>query len=119
MFIDKPLAGSLADAIAIDMLAKKYNARWFSSSSLRFAPSIYRFRTDPDLSKDVRGAAAWSPCSLEKNAPDLFWYGVHGVEILYTIMGEGCETVTRTAAGKIDLVGSLERWTRGHVPRHP
>ncbi len=66
LFIDKPLAGTLADAIAIDMLAKKYNARWFSSSSLRFSPSIYRYRTDEELRKNVRGAAAWSPCSLEK-----------------------------------------------------
>ena len=113
MFIDKPLAGTLADAIAIDMLAKKYNARWFSSSSLRFAPSIYRFRTDEALSKSVRGAAAWSPCSLEKTHPDLFWYGVHGVEVLYTIMGEGCETVTRTAAGNTDLVVGV--WKGGRV----
>ena len=113
MFIDKPLAGTLADAIAIDMLAKKYNARWFSSSSLRFAPSIYRFRTDEALSKSVRGADAWSPCSLEKTHPDLFWYGVHGVEVLYTIMGEGCETVTRTAAGNTDLVVGV--WKGGRV----
>lgn len=113
MFIDKPLAGTLADAIAIDMLAKKYNARWFSSSSLRFAPSIYRFRTDEALSKSIRGADAWSPCSLEKTHPDLFWYGVHGVEILYTLMGEGCETVTRTAAGDTDLVVGV--WKGGRV----
>ncbi len=113
MFIDKPLAGTLADAIAIDMLAKKYKARWFSSSSLRFSPSIYRWRTDEALSKSVRGAATWSPCSLEKTHPDLFWYGVHGVEILYTIMGEGCETVTRTAAGKTDLVVGV--WKDGRV----
>ncbi len=113
MFIDKPLAGTLADAIAIDMLAKKYNARWFSSSSLRFAPSIYRYRIDEALSKSVRGADAWSPCSLEKTHPDLFWYGVHGVEVLYTIMGEGCETVTRTAAGNTDLVVGV--WKGGRV----
>ena len=113
MFIDKPLAGSLADAIAIDMLGKKYNARWFSSSSLRFSPSIYRWRTDEALSKTIRGADAWSPCSLEKTHPDLFWYGVHGVEILYTVMGEGCETVTRTAAGNIDLVVGV--WKGGRV----
>lgn len=113
MFIDKPLAGTLADAIAIDMLAKKYKARWFSSSSLRFAPSIYRFRVDETLNKSVRGAAAWSPCSLEKTHPDLFWYGVHGVEILYTVMGEGCESVTRTAAGNTDLVVGV--WKGGRV----
>jgi hypothetical protein len=112
MFIDKPLAGSLADAIAIDMLGKKYQARWFSSSSLRFSQKILSYR-DPKLKDTVRGADAWSPCSLEKTHPDLFWYGVHGVEILYTIMGEGCETVTRTAAGNTDLVVGV--WKGGRV----
>jgi hypothetical protein len=104
LFIDKPLAGSLADAIAIDILAKKYNARWFSSSSLRFSPSIYRWRTDESLRNSIRGAAAWSPCSLESTHPDLFWYGVHGVEVLYTVMGTGCQSVTRTSTRGTDLV---------------
>ncbi len=36
LFIDKPVAGSLADAIAIYDLAKKQNVPCFSSSSLRF-----------------------------------------------------------------------------------
>lgn len=113
MFIDKPLAGTLADAIAIDMLAKKYNARWFSSSSLRFSADIHKYRTDEALRSSVRGADAWSPCSLEEHHPDLFWYGVHGVEILYTAMGQGCETVTRVAAGNTDLVVGV--WKGGRV----
>ncbi|MCC6509984.1 MAG: gfo/Idh/MocA family oxidoreductase [Pirellulaceae bacterium] len=113
LFIDKPLAGSLADAIAIDMLAKKYNARWFSSSSLRFSPSIYRWRTDDALRTSIRGASAWSPCSLEKSHPDLFWYGVHGVEVLYTVMGEGCQTVTRAGTPGTDLVVGV--WDGGRI----
>lgn len=113
IFIDKPLAASLSDAIAIDMLARKYKARWFSSSSLRFSPSIYRYRTDEALRKSVRGAAAWSPCSLDKTHPDLFWYGVHGVETLYTIMGTGCQQVTRTATSGTELVVGV--WEGGRV----
>ncbi|MGN6135653.1 MAG: Gfo/Idh/MocA family oxidoreductase [Aureliella sp.] len=113
LFIDKPLAGSLADAITIDLLAKKYKARWFSSSSLRFSPSIYRWRTDEALKSSIRGAAAWSPCSLEKTHPDLFWYGVHGVEILYTAMGEGCQQVTRVSTPGTDMVVGV--WKGGRV----
>jgi len=113
LFIDKPLAGSLADAIAIDTLAKKYKSRWFSSSSLRFSPSIYRWRTDKALKDSIRGAAAWSPCSLEKTHPDLFWYGVHGVEMLYTVMGTGCQHVTRTGTEGTDLVVGV--WEGGRI----
>ena len=113
LFIDKPLAGTLADAIAIDTLAKKYKARWFSSSSLRFSPSIHRWRTDEALRSSIRGAAAWSPCSLEKTHPDLFWYGVHGVEILYTAMGEGCQQVTRVSTPGTELVVGV--WDGGRI----
>ena len=39
LFIDKPVAGSLADAVQIFELARKYKTPCFSSSSLRFTPS--------------------------------------------------------------------------------
>ncbi len=113
VFIDKPLAGNLADAIAIDLLGKKYNARWFSSSSLRFSPSIIGYREDPELRDDIRGASAWSPCSLEPTHTDLYWYGVHGVETLYTAMGVGCTSVTRTHSEGADVVVGL--WKDGRL----
>ena len=46
---------------------------------------------------------SYSPCSLEKTHPDFFWYGIHGVEALFTIMGTGCETVTRSSSAGIDV----------------
>ncbi len=113
VFIDKPLAGSLVDALAIDLLAKKYNARWFSSSSLRFSPGTIRYREDDELRKQVRGAMAWSPCSLEPSHTDLFWYGVHGVETLYTVMGSGCQSVTRVHTEGVDVV--VGEWEAGRV----
>ncbi len=113
VFIDKPLAGGLSDALAIDLLAKKYKARWFSSSSLRFSPSIFRYRDDPELKKQVRGASAWSPCSLEPTHTDLYWYGVHGVEILYTAMGTGCQTVTRVHTDGTDV--AIGVWQDGRI----
>ena len=113
VFIDKPLAGSLVDALAIDLLAKKYDARWFSSSSLRFSPGIIRFREKPEVSQQIRGASAWSPCSLEPTHTDLYWYGVHGVEMLYTAMGTGCQSVSRVFAPGSDVV--VGQWEGGRL----
>lgn len=113
VFIDKPLASNLTDAIAIDMLAKKYSARWFSSSSLRFSPSIARFRDSEQFKDKVIGATAWSPCSLNPTHNDLFWYGIHGVETLYTAMGTGCEEVTRLHSDGTDIV--VGNWQGGRM----
>ncbi len=95
VFIDKPVAGSLADAIAIFDLARETGTPCFSSSSLRFSPGIAARAHDPRLG-EVVGCETFGPCELEAHHPDLFWYGVHGVESLYTIMGTGCESVART-----------------------
>lgn len=113
VFIDKPLAASLVDCLAIDQLAKKHNVPWFSSSSLRFSPDIYRFREGDPKVGDVQGSVVWSPCSLEATHPDLFWYGVHGVEILYTIMGTGCTEVSRVSTAGTDQAAGV--WDNGRV----
>lgn len=112
VFIDKPVAGSLADAIEIFRQAEHYKVPCFSSSSLRFSPGIQAMRDNPAVG-DVLGCAAYSPCHLEPHHPDLFWYGVHGVELLYTIMGTGCESVVRTAAADADVVTGV--WKGGRL----
>src|SRR3954470_19096516 len=89
LFIDKPMAGSLSDAIKIAELAKANGVPFFSSSSLRFGPAIVALKTN-DKVGEIIGVDAWSPSPTEEHHPDLFWYGIHGVEILYTLMGPGC-----------------------------
>jgi hypothetical protein len=111
VFIDKPLAADLTDAIAIAKLAEHYKTPWFTSSSLRFTPTIYRYREKSD--RKILGAQAWSPCSLESHHTDLTWYGIHGVEALFTAMGVGCEEVTRTKTEGTDVV--VGRWKDGRV----
>lgn len=101
LFIDKPVAASLADVIAIFDASKKYGTPVFSSSSLRYitgAQGIAR-----TLGK-VLGADTYSPCKLESTHPDLFWYGIHGIELLFTVMGTGCRTVVRAHSNDTDLV---------------
>jgi len=112
MFIDKPLAGSLADAVAIYELGKKHKVPWFSSSSLRFSPGIIGMRKNEKVG-EVVGCDAWGPCPIEEHHPDLFWYGIHGVEILFTIMGPGCESVTRSRTDGVELV--VGKWKDGRI----
>jgi predicted dehydrogenase len=112
VFIDKPIAGSLADAILIFDLAQKNKTPVFSSSSLRYATNIRAVKSDPKLG-NVVGCISYSPCELEPHHPDLFWYGVHGCEALYTIMGPGCKNVTRTHTKDSDTVTGV--WNDGRV----
>jgi predicted dehydrogenase len=112
VFIDKPIAGSLADVLRIFALAKEHNVPLFSSSSLRFGPGVRGMKDDPKVGK-VRGCLAYGPCSLEPHHPDLFWYGVHGVETLYTIMGTGCQSVTRAHTKEFDEV--VGTWKDGRI----
>lgn len=110
-FVDKPVAGSLTDAIAMYDLAKKHGVPIFSSSSLRYGTGAQEIRGG-SLGK-VLGADAYSPCALEATHPDLFWYGIHGVETLFTVMGTGCETVTRASTEDTDLVVGI--WEGGRI----
>lgn len=102
MFIDKPVAASLSDAIAIFEAAKHYKVPIFSSSSLRYIAGVKEIG-DGSLGK-VLGADVYSPATIEKTHPDLFWYGVHGIETLFTVMKTGCKSVVRTFTDNTDLV---------------
>ncbi len=112
LFIDKPMAASVADAVKIYQLAKKHKVPCFSSSCLRFSPGTQAVLNDPKVG-DIRGCNAHSPCGLEPHHPDFFWYGIHGVETLFTIMGPGCKTVTRIQTKDTDMAAGV--WTDGRI----
>jgi hypothetical protein len=112
VFIDKPLAGTLAEAIAIVELAKKHNVPFFSSSSSRFGPELMALKGNAEVG-DILGAATWGPCSYQEGTPDFFFYGIHGIEALYTIMGTGCETVSRVKGANHDIATGT--WKDGRV----
>lgn len=112
VFIDKPFAASYADAKEIVRLSRESGTPFFSSSSLRYAADIVALKNKPELGGIV-GAMSFGPSPTEAHHPDLFWYGIHGVETLFTLMGAGCESVARTNTAGTDVVTG--KWKDGRI----
>lgn len=111
LFIDKPIAASYQDAKQIFDLAKQHQVPVFSSSSLRFVEKVKEVRGG-SLGQ-VYGADTYSPASLEPTHPDFYWYGIHGIEMLFALMGTGCASVTRTHTPDADVV--VGKWNDGRI----
>ncbi len=111
LFIDKPVAATLADTVAIYRLAADRKVPIFSSSSLRFGAATLAVRNGSI--GEVTGCDTWSPCSTEPSHVDLFWYGIHGCESLFTVMGAACETVARTSTPDFEHVVGV--WSGGRI----
>ncbi|WP_391540381.1 Gfo/Idh/MocA family protein [Rubripirellula lacrimiformis] len=111
VFIDKPTGANLSEVIAIFRAAKQYDVPMFSSSSLRYSSGAQAIRGGKV--GRVLGCSSYSPCSIEPSHTDLYWYGIHGVETLYTCMGVGCESVTHTSTDDYEL--AVGTWNDGRV----
>lgn len=111
VFIDKPIGANLAQAIAIFQLAKQYNVPVFSASSLRYIDQTQKLRNG-ELG-EVLGADCYSPAHLEPSHADMAWYGIHGIENLFTVMGVGCISVNRMSSEGTDMVVGL--WNDGRI----
>jgi predicted dehydrogenase len=112
LFIDKPVAGSLAECIALYDLAHHYGVPCFSASSMRFGEAVTALRIRSPYG-DLLGATSWGPLSYQAGLPELFFYGIHGIEYLFTVMGPGCESVTRVKSPVHDLATGV--WSSGEV----
>ena len=110
VFIDKPLAASLADVRAIAKLSKETGTPFFSGSSYRFHPDVPKLRTAAATATRVQASSPFNKLAFH---PGLFFYGVHGVDALYAVMGPGCESVTRSANDTADV--TTGRWKDGRV----
>jgi len=114
-FIDKPFTCSVTDAKKIIDLSERKKAPVFSASSLRYAPDVVEYVADSKAGNLI-GCAVYGPCSLspfpERNA-GLYHYGIHPVEVLYTLMGPGCKRVTSIHEKGVDVVTG--HWGEGRV----
>jgi hypothetical protein len=109
LFIDKPLAATLEDVREIARLGREAGVPWFSSSSLRWSEI-----TETMKFPDTQGVDTWGPGPTEEHHYlDLSWYAIHPIEILFTLMGTGCEEVTRTSGATEDVVTC--RWKDGRI----
>lgn len=111
VFIDKPMAGSLRDAIEIFRLANKLHIQCFSASAERFTSDVPKLKGAKI--GHLNGVSTFGPAEIEPHHPDLFWYGIHAVEKCYALMGTGCETVVRTHTADTDVVTGI--WSDGRV----
>ena len=112
VFIDKPVAGTLKDAVAIYKAADEFKIPVFSSSSLRWSKNSFELRRG-ELVGRVLGADTYGPAQTEPSHVDLYWYGVHGVEMLFTVMGTGCREVVRVHQPDTDIV--VGTWEDGRL----
>lgn len=110
-FVDKPVAASLEDAIAIFALAEKHGTPVWSTSNLRYHAGVTK-AAGADVG-EIAAVISHGPASLEEHHLDLAWYGIHPTEALFTVMGAGCEQVVRTHAEGIDVVTGI--WKGGKV----
>ena len=112
VFIDKPMAASLADVRAIFALAEKHGVPVWSSSNLRFHSGVVAASHDASIGEQT-AVISYGPAKIDPTHPDLMWYGIHPVEALFTVMGPGCVQVQRTFSEGTDVVTGL--WSDGRV----
>lgn len=93
LFIDKPMAENLQNVQAIFALAQHHDVPVFSSSSLRYDKLVQEVKGGK-IGK-VLGADVYTPAEIEPNHIDQAWYMIHGVEMLFSVMGTGCQEVFR------------------------
>ncbi len=109
VFIDKPLASTLEDAREIARLGKKHTTPWWSASSLRYSKAASDVKVE-----GLTGAMSWGPASYEATHKlDLSWYGIHPVELLYSVMGPGCKRVERSYHEGWDVITG--EWADGRL----
>ena len=108
LWIDKPLASSLEDAREILRLAKNAAVPWFSASALRYGKDVDALKLP-----DATGAVTWGAGPLGRDKLDLAYYAIHVVELLYAVLGPGCQEVARTHTDSADVI--IGKWKGGRI----
>ncbi len=112
-FVDKPFAADVKDADAIIALARAHNAPLMSCSALRYDPAVTEALRRRDELGALLSADVWASAALHEGNPGLRHYGIHGVEMLYALMGPGCRAVRQVSTPGADIVTGL--WPDGRL----
>lgn len=112
-YVDKPFACSLADAEELVRLATEHRALLLYASALRYAGEIGTFRRNSARFGAIRGILSYGPAKRHPRNPGLLHYAVHPLEVLFELMGGGCETVTTAHAEDADVVTGI--WRDGRI----
>ncbi len=99
-FIDKPLSPDVKEAEEIVGLARKHNTGIMSCSALRYAKETKEIREGKhDLGKILTGFAI---CREWQGS--LIFYGIHAMELLYSVVGPGIESVRNIGEKAKDIL---------------
>jgi predicted dehydrogenase len=113
LFVDKPFACSLADARAMVKPAMEKHIPLMSCSSLRYAPDVVAAQDGKGPAGKIIGVSTYGPSPTHPRNPGLFHYGIHPVEMLFTLMGQGCRKVSSISEPGGEVVTGV--WADGRI----
>ncbi|MBO3832130.1 MAG: Gfo/Idh/MocA family oxidoreductase [Candidatus Brockarchaeota archaeon] len=105
VFVDKPLAATVADAKKIIQLAKERQTLLMSFSTLRFTDTVQELKGILKNEEPVF-LSVLGPGDLESEYGGLIFYGIHCAEIFNEVAGTGVKEVHAVAKGK-SIVATL------------
>lgn len=105
LFVDKPVAANLPDIVQMYMLADKLGIPLFSASALRWYQGVVEVAAAKPT--PPQAAISWGPAPTIPHHPDLYFYAIHATEALFTVMGTGCDHVTRTTTPSESVVTGI------------
>jgi hypothetical protein len=113
VFVDKPLAISWEDARSMMELSLSAGVRWFSSSVWRYTSDLVRVvgERGSRITNNPMDIYLTGPWPLEPGRHGRFWYGIHSVEIMYSILGTGCLSVNSHREGNVESISGI--WSNG------
>jgi virulence factor len=112
-YVDKPFACSLADAKVMARLAMEKHIPLMSSSSLRYAPEVVAAKDGKGSVGAIVGVTTYGPSPTHPRNPGLFHYGIHPVEMLFTLMGPGCKRICCLSEPGAEVTTGV--WADGRV----
>jgi predicted dehydrogenase len=112
LFIGRPLASSVDDAVAIMKVAAETKTPCWSSSQHRYSPGFFGMRNHPEVGK-VLGCDVYGGWDVKAAEADHFIRPLHSIETLYAIMGPGVVNVSCHSTPTAESITAT--WSDGRV----